>query len=207
MRRIGYVVAVVIAQAAAVASAQSLGQAAQNEKKKRETPAAEGKAPADKAKDKNKKVYTGEDLDSYAASRPDDAGASAKPAGEAAAVELEAPSTSEPRGDGRSPMGIADTSEGRAAQERSWRSRAKAAQAAVTAAERELKSAESQRGLLGPGPLPATSGQNPAVWADKANESDARLARARTALEAAKKNLEQFEEEARRAGIPPGWTR
>lgn len=204
MRRIGYVVAVVIAQAAAVASAQSLGQAAQNEKKKRETPAAEGKAPADKAKDKNKKVYTGEDLDSYAASRPDDAGASAKPAGEAATVELEVPSTSEPRADGRSPMGIADTSEGRAVQERSWRSRAKAAQAAVAAAESELKSAESQRGALGPGPQ-QYQGQN--EWARSANAADARLARARTALETAKKNLEKFEEEARRAGIPPGWIR
>jgi len=205
MRRIGYVVAVVIAQAAAVASAQSLGQAAQNEKKKRETPAAEGKTPTEDAKNKkDKKVYTGEDLDSYAASRPDDAGASAKPAGEAATVELEVPSTSEPRADGRSPMGLADTSEGRAAQERSWRSRAKAAQAAVAAAEGEVKSAESQRGLLGPGPQ-TYQGQN--EWARSANAADARLARARTALETAKKNLEKFEEEARRAGIPPGWIR
>lgn len=204
MRRIGYVLVVVIAQAAAVASAQSLGQAAQNAKKKRETPSAEGKTSADKGKDK--KVYTGEDLESYAAGRPDDEGASAKPAQAGATVELEgpSPSDSEPRSGSQSPMGIADTSEGRAAQERNWRSRAKAAQAAVAAAEREVQSAESQRAALGPGPL-QYQGQD--AWARSANAADARLARARSAVETAKKNLEKFEEEARRAGIPPGWTR
>jgi hypothetical protein len=204
MRRIGYVVLAIIGLGCTAASAQSLGQAAQNEKKKRETPAAEGKAQVGTPQEK--KVYTGEDLEPYAASRPEE-GEGAKSTDAPAPAVPEAPPSTSPRSRGQSPMGISDDSEERAAQERSWRSRAKAAQAAVTAAERELKNAESQRGLLGPGPLPATSGQDPLVWAQKANESDARLTRARAGLEAAKKNLEQFEEEARRAGIPPGWIR
>jgi hypothetical protein len=205
MRRIGSVVLAIIGLGGAAASAQSLGEAAQNEKKKRETPTAEGKATSGKTKDK--KVYTGEDLGDYAARRPAEESESAKSTEPPIPAALEVPSSSSPQSGGRSPMGISDDSEERAAQERSWRSRAKAAQASVTSAERELKSAESQRGLLGPGPLPGTSGQDPLVWAQKANESDARLARARAGLEAAKKNLEQFEEEARRAGIPPGWIR
>ena len=50
-------------------------------------------------------------------------------------------------------------------------------------------------------------GEDPSQWTKKANAADARLARARSGLEQAKQGLEHFEEEARRAGIPPGWVR
>jgi hypothetical protein len=206
MRRFVRVVALALAPGAATLGAQSLGEMAQKEKQKREAATRAGEAGPAEQKPRDKKVYTTSDLESYAATReaeaPEGEGESAKEPSETAATSG-GPSTPSRPG-GRSPMGIADDSAERAVQEQTWRGRAAAARAAIVAAEAALKEAEAQRGRLGPGPPPYQSHQ---AWARSANAADARLAGAQKALEAAKKNLEQLEEDARRAGIPAGWVR
>ena len=201
------------------ATAQSLGAAAQKEKKKRET---QPPTPAPK-------VITQEDLE---ASRPADAkDADVKPA-PAGRGTFEAPNPglgpSEPKGakeadepsvdvfgDGRGPSsppssrassqagsrGVDQESEKRAAQERDWRSRGAAARAQIAAAEREVREAD-QSGGQAVSQHGGDQGQ-----ADARARAAGRLATARARLAAAKRNLELLEESARRQGIPPGWLR
>lgn len=208
MRQLAFGV-VVVALVAAGVRAQSLGEAAQKEKQKRASQKAEGSASEARSgpKGPEKKVYTAEDLDAYAASRPAESEAADSAPGDEPPPAAPPSSAKAPGPSGRSPLGLADDSEGRAIQERTWRARAETARAAVVLAEKELEAAQRQRNLLGPGPLPAGPGQDPGEWAKAANASDARLAQARSGVEKAKQNLEQLEEEARRAGIPPGWIR
>jgi hypothetical protein len=202
--------AVALLLAGAWASAQSLAELAQKEKERRAAKAREAK-PGEGAP----RVITQEDLDQAKAERGSGEGtasSSAPPAVEAA--EAEPARTS----GGRSPMGMPDDSAERARLEKSWRRRAEGARTAVVTAEREVDRAQTDRNALGTGPqvsgrnpLPGgpriLGGENPAEWTKKANAADARLNAAKARLEAAKQSLESFEEEARRAGIPPGWVR
>lgn len=198
----------------AAAAAQSLGELAQKEKERRakiEQAKPSGGAP---------KVITQEDLDSYAAQRP----AASESASEGAATAQEAmgSATRSPSESARGPSRSsesADDSDERARLEKSWRARSEQARSAVTSAEHELEAAQYDRNGLGTGPqsggvwqdgtgrIRRMGGEDPGQWTKRANAADARLARARSRLEQAKQGLEQFEEEARRAGIPPGWLR
>jgi len=198
----------------AMASAQSLGDAAQKAKKKREE---KGGAPAPK-------VITQEDLE---ASRPpadpvaEPAGAPVHPGGGRPLPRepRPAPPANDPDAPGEvsalgglldvspsspSPKrsrGVADDERDRAAQESAWRSRAASARAAVEAAEREVRAAD-QSGGMAVGTCCGDEGHRKAQA-----ESAQRLARARSRLESAKRSLESLEELARREGIPPGWLR
>jgi hypothetical protein len=223
MKTSGIVMLLVVVSGGVAAEAQSLGELAQKEKERRATKTKEAK-PSGPAP----KVVTQEDLDSYAARRP----AESESTGEGAATADEAmgslprPTSERASGQGpsrssggRSPQGIPDDSDERARLEKSWKARAEAARNAVKAAEREREAAQNERNGVGTGPQSGTTwqdgagrirgygGENPGQWTQKANAADARLARARSGLEQAKQGLEKFEEEARRAGIPPGWVR
>jgi len=192
------VAALVLACGSAAARAQSLAELAQKEKERRAAKAREAK-PSGAAP----KVITQDDLDLAKASRPPAEEPAAEPS--AAAGSPSSPEEPKrPRSVSRSPAGIPDDSDERAAAEKSWRARAEASRAAVTVAEQAANSAQNYRDMLGPVPSPYES---PSEWTREANAADARLGAAKVALAAAKKNLEDFEEEARRAGIPPGWLR
>jgi hypothetical protein len=206
-------------------SAQGLGAAAQKEKEKRAAKAQESKPDTDAPK-----VVTKEDLE---ASRPPEAakpsertapGSSAPPSGRAAQPPTSGaalPGTanvfggqsgaSTSRGSSVVPStGVADDSATRARQEKAWRARAASARSRVTLAEKELAAAERAAASLTI--APDTRGtSDPArqfgTWQSNKSGADQRLARARAGLELAKKGVEQLEEEARRAGVPPGWLR
>lgn len=206
----------VVVSGGVAAEAQSLGELAQKEKERRtKIGQAKPSGPAPK-------VVTQEDLDSYAARRPaesESTGGGAATADEAMGSATRPTSESASgRGPSRSSGGQDDSDE-RARLEKSWKARAESARNAVNTAERELEAAQNERNGLGTGPqagntwqdvagqIRRTGGENPGQWTQKANAADARLARARSGLEQAKQGLEKFEEEARRAGIPPGWVR
>lgn len=208
-------VLLVVLSGLVAAEAQSLGELAQKEKERR---AKTGQA---KPSGTAPKVITQEDLDAYADRGPAQSestgGAEATAEGAAGSA---ARGTSE-SASGREPSrseGLDDSDE-RARLEKSWRARAEQARSAVTSAERELEAAQYDRNGLGTGPqsggvwrdgpgrVRRMGGEDPGEWTKRANAADDRLARARSQLEQAKQGLEQFEEEARRAGIPPGWVR
>lgn len=212
MKTAWIVVPLVLLNGGVAARAQSLAELAQKEKERRAAKAKEAK-PAGASR-----VITQEDLDRAAADRPAESGT---PDGAPAPGGTPSAGASTTRSSGsHSPMGIPDDSGERARLEKSWKARAEATRNAVKAAERELERAQGERNRLGTGPLAGSTfrdpltrdkvvvgGENPAEWTKRANAADARLAGAKAALESAKRNLETFEEEARRAGIPPGWVR
>ena len=211
----------------ATAEAQGLAAAAQKEKEKREAKAKAASAQESKpgAKPPETKVFTGDDLAGYTASRPAQEGDSPE-SGSGTPSEMRAGSAVRPSGSshdrkassssGRSATRMPDDSDTRAALERDWRRRAEAARSAVKTAEKEVAAAQSARDGLGIGPkpgyrgsggFPGVPGENPAEWTRKANEADARLRRAQAGLEQAKQGLDNFEEDARRQGALPGWLR
>jgi hypothetical protein len=130
------------------------------------------------------KVYTGDDL------RHD--GSSTAPEPPPAVAETEATSSS--RSEGASQNGQ---------DERRWRSRADSLRGSVSRLEREVDEADRVATRLAyDGPMDGGGYVNTehTRWV-------ARVQKAREALASARKALEDFEEEARRAGIPPGWLR
>jgi hypothetical protein len=210
MRALCFVLSVLLG-GGATAFAQSLGQAAQKEKEKRAA-----KAKASKPDAPAPKVITQEDLE---ASRPPEEGTESKADGEASApstpgaigepgtisgFEGEMGASSRRRSSADPEFGVADDSEARAQQETRWRARAESARRSIGAAENELRAAEREANALG---VAAPDGVPDGVWRSAKSKADARLARARSNLESAKRQLEQLEEEARRRGIPPGWLR
>jgi hypothetical protein len=178
---------------APVVHAQSLAELAQKEKERRAAKAKDGK-PASAAP----KVITQEDLDQAKASRPE----GEAPAPDPASSEPDLPARNRPGA--RSPQGLPDDSNERAVLEKSWKTRAEVSRAAVRAAEQAVASAQNTRNALGPVPVPTL---DPLDWGKQVGLADTRLAAAKAALQAAQKNLESLEEDARKAGIPPGWIR
>jgi len=168
----------------ATAFAQSLGQAAQKEKEKRAARAKESKPDSTAPK-----VITEEDLE---ASRP----AEAPPKSDASGGQAGASSG----GHSYPPaFGVADPYD-RAQQEKTWRGRAAGARQLVRTMEMLLQAEEEEA-------------HKAAYWAWDTQvpirpvPKLAGLEGARSALEKAKRQLEELEEEARRKGIPPGWLR
>ena len=202
----------------ATVEAQGLGAAAQKEKEKRESKVKET-TPA--ARPPETKVYTGADLDGYAATRPPEetespkSTASRRQAGDSQSGSASRSSSAATRrsSGGRSPMGgIPDDSDARASAEKDWRARAEAARTAVVAAEKELREAESiSSGTYNPKMYESyvdREGRIKTRDAEKINrEMQERTTRARASLEKARQSVEQLEESARRQGVPPGWLR
>jgi hypothetical protein len=201
--------------ASPLAHGQGLAETARKEKEKRAAKAKEAKPEAPPPK-----VITQEDLE---ASRPaeeakaPEAGAvnppaASAPSTEAGTAKVFGSAGGGPAGESRSARspsttpshGVADDSDARARQEKAWRERAESARRAVTMAEKAVVAADREAGRIA---IMAPPRGNYERWLNAKNNADQQAAAARAALEAAKKNVEEVEEEARRAGVPPGWVR
>jgi hypothetical protein len=213
----------------ATAQAQGLAEAAQKEKEKREAAKAKGsQAATPGAKPPEAKVYTGDDLKTYAPSKPAPAEGEAGEAGEPAesgatsdgaggsvgSIDGSGPVPASPGGSSpsgaKSRSGPNDDSTARAGQESAWRSRSEAARSAVSSAEKELAAAEKAKSGLGVQPSGDDTPNPGAVqnqWRKSVEDADKRVKRAQTALDTAKQSVERLEEDARRQGVPPGWLR
>ncbi|HET7292244.1 MAG TPA: hypothetical protein VFM88_07460 [Vicinamibacteria bacterium] len=158
---------------------EGLAAAAQREKERRKKTA----APA--------ATYTDKDLPSSAGD------ASPKPEGSAS------PSPSPAAGETRQAP----------RDEAHWRGRATALQSAITAAEARVRKAQedydgARKGNIQPLPMDAMSQMPPIPQVNpEADRLQKELESAKAALASAQKALADFEEEARKAGVPPGWLR
>jgi hypothetical protein len=166
-------------------TAQSLGEAAAREdKRKKKAPASAGR------------VYTEEDL------RPGSLSADAKPS--------PAPKATPQPATTPAPAPTPDTDDAaREAQKAVWRGRADQARREIAAAEVEVRGHEARVEELR-----NDRGTGNAMDPFRLQTLQSDLAAARASLEAARakvtaarQRLDELEEEARRAGVPPGWLR
>jgi hypothetical protein len=163
----------------AVVLAQGLGDASKKEKKRR----AQSTASA--------KTYTEADLDGL---EPVANEGDAEPQPDSASRELSAPVI--PRTSSREETGRRD-------EEQMWRSRVAQAEARI-AEERAVYEHWTKQTLV---PGYALVDENNRPVATSVEELQAITARAKARLEMAQKALADLREEARRAGVRPGWLR
>ena len=209
--KFGSVLLVMLLAVGASVEAQSLGDMAQKEKEKRAAKAKEGTAktakPGDKAADG--KVYTTEDLATYADKTAPAATGEGGEGGDAALPAGSSGDDDRPRvtGSPEEPRsaGSEDAAE-RARQEKVWRGRAQSARAAIAAAEKELAVAEKLKAGMGIGPQ-TNDEELRRVYADKVRQAEQRVTQAREAVATAKTTQANLEDEARREGAQPGWLR
>ena len=209
--KFGSVLVVMLLAVGASVEAQSLGDMAQKEKEKRAAKAKEGTAktakPGDKAADG--KVYTTEDLATYADKTAPAATGEGGEGGDAALPAGSSGDDDRPRVTGSSEeprsAGSEDAAE-RARQEKVWRGRAQSARAAIAAAEKEVAVAEKLKAGMGIGPQ-TDDPELRRIYADKVRQAEQRVTQAREAVATAKTNQANLEDEARREGAPPGWLR
>ena len=180
------------------AVAQSLGEAAQKEKKRRESAA---KAP--------KKVYGDDDLGRYEPQRTNEGGAQSRPAvsGEGTPSEGAGPGGALAQAvPGKDPQEPSDMDKLKAKIER-WRSRYRPLKSRVEALEKKIADLEKQereaRAVLElrPGD-PGYVGGGPPFPKSRSQLIQERLSQARFELAWAKKELAQIEEDARKDGVP-----
>lgn len=144
------------------------------------------------------KVYTNKDLPKEAIRSE---GASpAAPAAGAAPAAADAPAA---------PAGPAAASPAKAAtdDEASWRTRIGSAREELRRNEMFAEALQTRINALG---RDALSRDDPAARrrvSNDRNEARAELARVKQDIEAGKKQIADIEEEARKAGVPPGWLR
>jgi hypothetical protein len=180
------------------AAAQSLGEAAAKTKARREKEREKKGAPAPR-------VFTDEDLlkgsppGSQERTPPRD-------------PDLPEPAKPDERTDEQKAAADDPSRAGGGSEEDQWRSRAREARAPVAAAEQKVKDAEAEveRFKQDLNPMSTTFSQDPYVilrLQGQLTEAEGRAAQAREELEAARKQFEAFETEARRAGAAPGWLR
>jgi hypothetical protein len=156
----------------------------------------ESVAPKEQKKDRKPapkaspaKVYTDEDLKKVSpGSKGEDQAAGA-------------PAPSEP---------VAESSEGSerpALVESEWRARAQERRTAVAAAEAGVRTMEDEAKALGLRILMSTDTYEILQLKAQQQEQTEQLEQARRGLVEAKQAMDAFEEEARRASVPPGWLR
>jgi hypothetical protein len=178
-------VSLVLAATATSGWAQSMSDAAQREKERRQKAREQAGGPA--------RVVTGDDLKSNGGKLANDpSAASSSPA---------------PGGGGKvfptAPQPEAGESAARSSQESQWRSRARAAEARV---ERAQKAYDTLRSLyLVNGEYYADKNGRPLVTS--AEQLQKLTEQAKAELDAAKKALDDLQESARRQSVPPGWLR
>jgi cell division protein FtsN len=180
----------------ALVRAQSLGEVAKREQEKQEKKKKSGKPPA------TVKVYTEEDLKKARESEsgavtvlPENGNVDAAPAASSEDDEVVS-------GEGR-PAG------GRRRTEAYWRGRATRLRDAVAEADQRIKELETRIAGLRNDMNP-TNLQDPNRLQTRdreLREAMGSLDAARREAETARKALDGLEEEARRAGAPPGWVR
>lgn len=192
---VGGVVACVLALGVVSASAQSLADVARQEQERR------------KAIKKPSRVYTEADINknlplTTAVARPGPA--DGEGAG-AAATDQAAPADGQQPASGNGPEGAAAPAA--PAGEEAWRARVQEAREGLARSRRLLQALEQQemRAAIESAHA-AAAGQTPA--ADQgAAERTREMERLRGDVDKYTAQLAQIEEEARRAGIPPGWIR
>jgi chromosome segregation ATPase len=187
------VVLVLLVAVPAVAGAQSLGEVAKREEEKKKK---SGKPPA--------KVYTEEDLKKARESGSGAVNVLPEIAGSSSPAASERPSASEggpARGENSADAGPRD--------EKYWRAEAERRREAVKVAESKVQTLEAQVAGLRSDMSPINT-QDP----NRLQNQDRRLRQALDDLEAARRDLDaarqslaNLEDEARRAGVPPGWVR
>jgi hypothetical protein len=167
--------------------AQSLGDAARREREKRTR-----RPPA------NAKVYTDDDL-----KKPDEPGGEKKASRESASRETSAVSASQE-------SSASETGEGSSAgREMVWRQGARQRRDAIASAEARISEIESRLGALMNDRDPVGLMDPSRLQTIEARKAAARqeLEQAKAALAEARNALADFQEQARRQGIPPGWLR
>ena len=180
--------ALVLCAFAGPAAAQGLGDAARKESERRSR-------VKGSAKDSNR-VYTGDDLRRGAPET--DAVPAAATSDPTRPPEREPESRNAPPA---SPAGVGGAPG--APSESLWRSRARTLADTISRRERDVALADQEAtGRAYDGPV-NSSGRPNTQHAGAVERAQA----ARQALEKARKALEDLEEEARRAGVPPGWIR
>jgi hypothetical protein len=187
----------VVALMPALAAGQGLGEAARREKERR----AGKKPPA--------RVYGDQDLDGGSAAgeaRAEPAQGTSDVTGDAAASESSGGAASSSASTTGSSSADDAEAKARARAEESWRARASPVRAAYEAAESRVKRLEVQVAEL------EREGQKQAfIYGVRGTTAAAtareRLEQARRELAEAGRAWEDFQDEARRAGVPPGWIR
>jgi hypothetical protein len=155
--------------------AQSLGDAAAREKKRREA--------IDKEKKEAPKVFTDEDLERYSGGPPLDG------AGRPEARANASPSPEPPEGD--------DWAAPRRRIAETLKPALRDCEASLDSAKQRLKDAEAHWAFVDRYPFNGFS----------LDQARTRLDNARKAVARARETCDAIEEQARRAGVPPGWIR
>jgi hypothetical protein len=196
VRLVPVALALLLLAGPALVGAQSLGEVAKREQEKQDKKKKSGKPPA------TVKVYTDEDLKK---ARESESGAvTVLP--ENGNLEAAAPASADDdevvSGEGR-PVG------GRRRTEAFWRTRATQLREAADEADNKVKELEARIAALRNDMSP-TNVQDPNRLQSRdrdLREAMDSLDATRSAAETARKALADLEEEARRAGAPPGWVR
>ena len=172
--------------AAGEASAQGLGDAAKKEKARRGQPAQQA-APV--------KSYTQDDLKGQ--------GAASSAAAAAPASETAQPTVSGLVGEGSTRGSLDADADKRHEDEQRWRYNAARAQSRVESARRKHQFLSSLN--LVPGYEYVDGGGRTVIGS--VEQLQGMTAAAKSELDAAERALEDLQEQARRAGVPPGWLR
>jgi hypothetical protein len=176
-------VALAIALAAAAAAAQSLGEVARKEQARRKNVPGSGK------------VYTNDNI------RGGSAGAPMTPAAVPAQAPA-SPSAGQGKGDEKAPD-AADPKK----DEAHWRARVSAARSGLERARAFQDALQSQINGLSTDFLARDDPAQRASIGEKRQKALAELERVKKDIAGFEKELRDIEEEARRAGVPPGWLR
>jgi hypothetical protein len=179
-------VAIVLVVPAAASQTPPLGEVARKEQERRkETPAAG-------------KVYTNKDLPQSAAAPKADG---AKPAEPSSAIPTEP--GSEPRPAAATP---ADPSTG-AADEAQWKNRINAAREELRRSEMFAEALQTRGRSLSRDSMTRDDPAQRARLRQEHVDVNEEIARVKQEIERGRKQIADIEEEARKAGVPPGWLR
>jgi hypothetical protein len=191
---------VLAAFAAATVHAQSLGEIAAREKRRREEEQKKNKGPA--------RVVTTEDLANVQAktateARPQSAQElGGKPASSSDEIDRDKPPSETPSG---SASGSGQERGGQ--DEKTWRTQAQDLRNEIQEREQKLRALEQEKGKIGGDMLRSTDTNEILRMRGQQQQVDEQIATARRELEGVRTELAQFQESARRAGVPPGWIR
>jgi hypothetical protein len=176
----------------APAAAQSLADLAKKEQDRRKTTAKPAEKPAEK------KVYTNKDL--AAPAPPSPAAAATQPTPNATG----GPAQTSP-GQPQKPQG--QQPQGEAKDEAWWRNRITAARTELSRNEIFLEALQSRVNALNTDFVNRDDPAQRQVIANDRQRALAEMERVRGEIEKLKKQIVEIEEEARQAGVPPGWLR
>ncbi|MGH9315270.1 MAG: hypothetical protein ACRD1S_18960 [Vicinamibacterales bacterium] len=181
---------------------QSLAEIAKKEEERRKT--AKSNAPAKAGKDKNQKTFTNKDL------VPPDPGSAppspAAPPAQEGQPPGQPPATAakpEPPAQPRTPVEPKSDVQ----DEKNWRGRMAAARAELQREELFLEALQSRVNALTTDFVNRDDPAQRATIAANRQKALGEMETVRKEIERAKKQIADIEEEARKAGVPPGWLR